>query len=454
MNAIFRSFFARCLVFLIASSVGQSALGKPNILFIVADDLGYADCGVQGCVDIPTPHIDSIAKAGIRFTDAYVTGPVCSPSRAALMTGRYHQRDGVDDWVRPGGSGLVAEVPTIASYLSAAGYRCALIGKWHLGEEGADHPLRRGFEHFFGVLGGECHYLPDRTSALSQERMRYSGIFRNRDAVEPKEYVTDVFGREAVDFIRGQRDGARPFFLYLSFNAVHTPLEAPVDGLARFSRIADPRRRIYAAMLAAMDENIGRVLAALHETGLEKDTLICFLSDNGGPITRNAPNGATNTPLRGGKGQTWEGGIRVPMFMKWSGVLEPGMETRPVIQMDLTATALKLAGLRPDAAWPLDGIDLLPFLKGCGGDPHRMLCWEYEDQWAIRKGDWKLVFGESSGAVELSQPGLFDLRSDRSEAQDLAAKYPEKVQDMQRDWQAWSREVKGSKRVPSGDGWR
>ena len=337
----------------------------PNILFIVADDMGYADCGVQGCRDIPTPNLDALANAGIRFTNGYVTGAVCSPTRAGLMTGRHQLRDGVPDWIPPGKPGMNAGVPTVADYLKKAGYRTAVVGKWHLGERDECHPLNRGFDEFFGFLGGGRSYFPDPPRAAGAKINHYTQLVRGREPVEETEYTTHAFGREAVSFLLRQQGQGQPFFLYLAFNAVHTPMQAPDNYLQRFAAIEDPKRRTYAGMLSAMDEAIGRVLQAIRDTGVEEKTLICFISDNGGPITRNAPNSSRNTPLRGGKGETWEGGIRVPFFMKWSGHLQAGATfTQPVIQMDLMATALALAGQTEDSKWPIDGVNLMPFLTG------------------------------------------------------------------------------------------
>jgi arylsulfatase A-like enzyme len=237
------------------------------------------------------------------------------------------------------------------------------------------------------------------------------------------------------------RDGQRSSFLTLAFNAVHTPMEAPEDYLARFPHIEDPKRRIYAGMLSAMDDNIGRVLQALRDGGMEQDTVVCFLSDNGGPITRNAPNASMNTPLRGGKGQTWEGGIRVPLFMKWAGHLKPGTYTQPMIQMDLTATALALAGLKPDPAWPMDGVNLMPSLEGGAGEPHPMLGWDYENQWAIRKGPWKLVFAGPEKGRKQPLPALYDIAKDPSETSDVSAQHPALVTQLEAEWRAWSKEV-------------
>jgi arylsulfatase A-like enzyme len=429
------------LASLTATYAADSPARKPNILYIVADDMGYADCGVQGCKDVPTPHLDSIAKQGIRFTDGYVTGTVCSPTRAALMTGRYHYRDGIHDWVPPGRPGLNAGVPTIADYLKTVGYHTGIMGKWHLGEQPENHPLKRGFDEFYGFLGGGRTYFPDKPKAADAKVNLYTQILRGNEPVQLKEYTTIAFAREAAEFIQRRKGGSQPFFLYLAFNAVHTPMDTLDEYLARFPNIEDKKRRAYAAMLAAMDDNIGRVLAAVRDAGFEENTLILFHSDNGGPITRNAPNASMNTPLRGGKGQTWEGGIRVPMFVKWSGHLKPGTYSQPVIQMDLTATILALAGVKPDAKWPMDGANLMPFLEGKEGQPHAMLCWDYQNQWAIRKGQWKLTLAGPEKGEKEPVIALYDLAQDISEKNNLAVQHPDLVKQLQSDWLAWSKEV-------------
>jgi arylsulfatase A-like enzyme len=431
------------------------ALGasRPNLVFIVADDMGYADCGVQGCLDVPTPHIDSIAQTGIRFTEGYVTGAVCSPTRAALMTGRYHHRDGVHDWIPPGKPGLNPGVPLVADYLKKAGYRTALIGKWHLGEQPESHPNRRGFEEFYGFLGGGRSYFPDKPKKADAKENLYTQILRNEERVPLTEYATTAIGREAAAFVQRQKP-EHPFFLYLAFNAVHTPLEAPEDLLAKFASIQDPKRRAYAGLLSAMDSSIGQVLEALRKIGAEENTVVCFLSDNGGPRTRNAPNGSVNAPLRGGKGQTWEGGIRVPFFLKWPARLKPGLYSKPVIQTDLTATALALAGVSAEAAWPMDGVSLLPFLEGSPAEPHSHLCWSYDGQWAVRKGNWKLTFAEPE--KEKKEKGqaspveaLYDLSVDSSESRDLATQNSGRVEELRAIWQAWAKEVKVEKSAGS-----
>lgn len=420
---------------------GQTA--KPNVLFIVADDMGYGDCGVHGCPDVPTPNLDALAAAGVRFTDGYVTGAVCSPSRAALMTGRHQLRDGVPDWIPPGKRGMNAGVPTVAEYLHKAGYRTALVGKWHLGEQTACHPLNRGFDEFFGFLGGGRSYWPDPENAKNQP---YTQIMRGNTSVKLTEYTTHAFGREAAEFIARQRGNEQPFFLYLAFNAVHCPLQALPEYLQRFSSIADKERRTYAGMLSAMDDDIGRVLKALRDSGREENTLVCFISDNGGPITRNAPNASRNTPLRGGKGETWEGGIRVPFLMKWPGHLKPGTTvTQPVIQMDMTATVLALAGVEPDRRWPLDGVNLMPCFADDKIVPHETLCWEYQSQWAIRQGTWKLTCAFPATGAKAPVIGLYDLSRDIGERNDLSSAQPERVRELRETWTHWRESMKTAK---------
>jgi arylsulfatase A-like enzyme len=265
--------------------------------------------------------------------------------------------------------------------------------------------------------------------------------------VEETEYVTTAFAREAADFIGRHR--SEPFFLYLAFNAVHTPMQAPDALRERFNTIEDPKRRSYAGMLTAMDEGIGRVVAAVEKAGLEQNTLICFISDNGGPITRNAPNASKNTPLRGGKGETWEGGIRVPFFMRWKGhIAEGGVIHEPVIQMDLTATALALAGAQPDAQWPLDGKSLLPLLQNPKVSVHESLCWSYERQWAIRKGKWKLTSAFLAKGDKTPGLRLCDLEADVSEETDLSEKEPDRVKQMQSEFEQWHSEMKRTASAP------
>ena len=412
-----------------AARADAPAARRPNVLIIVGDDMGYADVGFHGCTDIPTPHLDGLARDGVRFTAGYVSGPYCSPTRAGLLTGRYQTRFGHEFNPAGGDDGLPLAEHTLADRLAAAGYATGLVGKWHLGTRPEMQPQRRGFADFYGFLGGAHDYF-DR-----------DGILRGTEPVAKLDHTTDDFGREAVDFIR--RHAGKPWFLCLAFNAVHTPMQATEERLARFAGIADPRRRTYAAMMVAMDDAVGRVREALAASGQEQDTLVAFISDNGGPtMPGTTGNGSRNAPLRGSKRTTLEGGIRVPFVVAWPGRIQPGVYERPVIQLDLHATALAAAGVEPRPEWRLEGVDLLPFLSGTrDAPPHDALCWRFGGQMAIRAGDWKLVRYDATvdgdRAAGVVGPRLYDLQSDVGETRDLAATMPDTVRDLQARWDAW-----------------
>lgn len=424
-----------------AGHLSAASAEKPNVLYIVADDMGYGDLGLHGCKDIATPNLDALAAGSVEFVNGYVTGTVCSPSRCALMTVRYQQRDGLGTWVRPGSDlGIAVGVPTIANYLKQAGYHTAMIGKWHLGEKERFHPLERGFDDFYGFLGGGRSYYPNPSENVGGRLMD------GRKRVEPEPaYTTFAFGDKAVEMIKGAKNSDKPFFIYLAFNAVHCPLEPP-KASHRFDAITDKGRRAYAGMLFAMDESIGKVLVTLKESGFEDNTLVYFISDNGGPITRNAPNNSQNGPLRGGKGETWEGGVRVPFFLKWPGHLKAGEKYGPLAsQMDVTATVLALAGVKPEEKYPIDGVDLMPYLTGAEkGDPRPSLSWKWEDQWAIREGNWKLTYAyPAKKAKGVPTLGLYDLSKDIGEKQNLSAQFPERVEKLKANWAAWQKDVEG-----------
>ena len=417
---------------------------RPNILVIVADDLGYADLGFQGGTDIPTPSINSIAVNGARFTNGYVSGPYCSPTRAGLLTGRYQQRFGHE--FNPGGEGPAAagssekglplSETTIANRFKAAGYVTGLVGKWHLGSNPKFHPQKRGLDEFFGFLGGANTYFNKQTAT----------ILRGTEKQSEPSYLTNAFGREAVSFI--DRHQTKPFFLYLAFNAVHTPLEAEDGTLDKFAAIHDKRRKTYAAMLSAMDDAVGNVLKKLRDAQLEENTLIFFISDTGGPTMRGTTiNGSSNAPLRGSKRTTLEGGVRVPFAIQWKGHISPGtVFDRPVIQLDIQPTALAAAGVEISPDWKLDGVNLLPFITGkVTGVPHETLYWRFGKQNAIRHGDWKLVQYdlnvETSPTTEVSQKKLYHLAKDIGESVDLAADYPDKVKELETLWKAWDSQL-------------
>jgi arylsulfatase A-like enzyme len=400
---------------------------KPNVIILLADDLGYADVGFQGCKDIPTPNIDALAKSGIRCTSGYVSGPYCSPTRAGLMTGRYQTRFGHE--FNPGNNpkqGLPTDQVTLADRLRSLGYTTGLIGKWHLGGAAGMQPPQRGFQDFFGFLGGAHAYFPGKGKE----------ILRGDQPVQESAYLTDALGREAVAFI--DRNAQKPFFLYLAFNAVHTPMEAPTQTMERFANIQDKQRRTYAGMLTAMDDAIGLVLAKLRTAGLEEDTLIFFFSDNGGPtMVGTTINGSRNFPLRGSKRQLLEGGVRVPFVVAWKGRLRGGTTfDAPIISLDVCPTALTAAGADVPAAWKLDGVNLLPHLEHKATTaPHEMLFWRFGEQRAARKGDWKLVRYDKTGTH------LYNLKDDIGESKDLATERPEVMRELETAWDRWNSEM-------------
>jgi len=395
---------------------------RPNVLILLADDLGYADVGFHGCKDIPTPHLDALAKGGVRCTSGYVSGPYCSPTRAGLLTGRYQTRFGHE--FNPGANpkqGLPVDQVTLADRLRALGYATGLIGKWHLGAAPGLRPPERGFQEFFGFLGGAHDYF------------KAEGILRGDKPAGESGYLTDALAREAVAFI--DRHQKEPFLLYLAFNAVHTPMQASESYLARFAGIEDKQRRTYAAMTSAMDDAVGRVLAKLRDAGLEEDTLIFFFSDNGGPtMVGTTINGSRNFPLRGSKRQLLEGGVRVPFVVAWKGKLPAGGRfDHPVIALDVLPTALAAAGAAPPAK--IDGVNLLPHLQGqAEAPPHEWLFWRFGTQLAARKGPWKLVRYDNTGTH------LYNLQDDIGEATDLAAGQPDVLRELQAAWDRWNTE--------------
>jgi arylsulfatase A-like enzyme len=417
---------------------------RPNVLIILADDLGYVDIGAQGCKDIPTPNIDSLAKNGVRFTNGYVSGPYCSPTRAGLNTGRYQQRFGHEFNEGAGNResfGLPLTETTIADRLKKLGYNTCAVGKWHLGFKAEMRPMKRGYDEFYGTLANTPYLHPM--------------LVDSRVGPDPKRvaddtfYTTDAYGDRVVDYLRAHKD--QPFYLYLPFNACHVPPQATEKYLERFKGIENKERRVYAAILSAMDDAVGRVLATLRDMKAEERTLIFFLSDNGGPMTKMGPNGSQNGPLKGQKGDTWEGGIRVPFIVHWKGRLPAGKTyDKPVIQLDILPTALAAAGADAPADAKLDGVNLLPYLEGTAkGQPHESLYWRFGPQWAIRQGDWKLVQGFDYAAKEqgpvyeakVMPPMLFNLADDIGEKKDLTTKEPERVKAMLAAYQAWDKQL-------------
>lgn len=397
----------------------QGQAETPNLIIILTDDQGYADVGFNGSTEIPTPHIDRIAHEGMRFTDAYVTYPVCSPSRAGMLTGRYQGHFGFrrNPTLNPADpmAGLPLEEDTIAEILSQIGYRSAIIGKWHLGTHKRLRPNQHGFHEFFGFLSGGHHYFPediiftDIESVTGTNGWYRTKLLRNERRVEIDDYLTDELSDEAVAFVTRNRH--QPFFLFLSYNAPHTPLEATPEYLARFSHIENERRRIYAAMISAVDDGVGRLLAKLDELELAENTLVFFLSDNGGATF----HAADNSPLRGHKGQLYEGGVRVPFAARWPGRIPAGVDySHPISSMDILGTIVGLTGAPISPERPLDGVNLMPYLTGeKKGPPHEVLFWHMYDRnrSGLRKGSLKLVIPDHG-----SPPELYELSDDISEA--------------------------------------
>ena len=467
----------RVLVVLPMVALGASLSaddGRPNIIVFFADDLGYGELGCQGNSEIPTPYIDSIAESGVRFTAGYVAGPNCSPSRAGLLTGRTPTRFGYE--FNPIGArneepgiGLPSKEVTIAETLQDAGYTTGLIGKWHQGGGAEYHPFRHGFDEFFGFTH-EGHYfvpppwkgvttmlrrksLPDGSKGRweGEKRLIYSThmksaepdydannpIVRGGQPVVESEYLTDAFTREAVDFI--DRHDDKPFFLYLAYNAVHSPLQGADKYMKKFAHIEDVHRRIFAAMLANMDDSVGAVMNQLRKSGLEENTLVFFLSDNGGP-TRELTS--SNLPLRGEKGQMYEGAIRVPYMVQWKGKIPAGeVYHQPVSSFDIYATAVaNSAGVTVPEQ--VEGVDLLPFLKGEDqGRPHETLYWRQGGKAAMRHGDWKIVRMGKRLQAGRAKWELYDLSKDISEQTNLAGVHPEILAELISRWNEMNSEM-------------
>lgn len=418
-------------VVLCAGLAATAVADRPNVLILLADDLGYGEMGCQGNAQIPTPQIDSLARNGIRFTSGYVSGPVCGPSRAGLLTGRYQQRFGFEFNLGASGSGLSPEETTLAERLRAAGYATGLFGKWHLGHAPDNRPTAHGFDRFYGFLPA-CRTYRCRPGELGKSLL---------DEEQPRsDYMTDMLAAEAATFIEKHRD--RPWFVYLPFGAVHASPQGgkklvPQDAgkyRERFPGIQPEQRQIFAGMLSAMDDAVGTVLGKLRALDLEENTLIFFLSDNGGPTWQTTSG---NGPLRGSKGDVLEGGIRVPFLVQWKGRLPAGkVDDRPVIALDILPTVLAAVGQPGDAR--LEGVNLLPYLEGEKPEPpHAALFWRYGRNRAVRMGDWKL-------ASEGDGDALYNLVTDIAEKKDLSATEPDRLAEMRAAYEAWN-----SRNVPA-----
>jgi arylsulfatase A-like enzyme len=413
--------FASYLV--IAASI--EAATQPNLLIFYADDLGYGETGVYGCKDIPTPNIDSLATNGVKFTQGYVAATYCSPSRAGLMTGRYPTRFGHEFNGIARQFGLSLQETTLADRLRGLGYATCAVGKWHLGEKEEYRPTNRGFDEFYGTLANTPFFHPTKfvDSKISNEV---------QEVKDPNFYTTDQYAERAVNWLDQQK--SKPWFLYLPFNAQHAPLEAPQKYLDRFPNLTD-KRKIFAAMMSAMDDAIGKVMEQVRANGQESKTIVFFIGDNGGPT---ASTTSFNGPLRGFKMNTFEGGPRVPYIAQWKGTFPSNVSYDfPVFNLDVLPTIVSAAGGTIDPSWKLDGVDLKPFVTGANkARPHDLLYWRFGEQWAVRSGDWKLVVSHNGSG----KPELYNLASDVGESKDLAAANPERVAELQMLYDRWSAE--------------
>jgi len=418
-----------------------NAAGKPNIIHIVADDLGWKDVGFNGCTDIKTPNLDKLAADGVKFTQFYVQ-PMCTPTRAALMTGRYPFRYGLQTIVIPGpaGYGLDTSEFLMPQCLKDAGYSTAIIGKWHLGHADAKYwPKQRGFDYQYGAMIGELDYYTHSDAGVLD-------WFRNNKPVHEKGYTTQLIGNDAVKYIN-ERESGKPFYLYLTFNAPHTPYEAPQDYIDRYKNIADPTRRIYAGMVTCLDDEIGRVVAALDKRGLRDNTLIVFNSDNGG--TRNAMFAGQmadlsktklpcdNGPYRDGKGSLFEGGCRVAACANWPGRLKPQTVDGMIHAVDIYPTFAALAGASTAKCKPLDGLNVWTTIAEGKPSPRTEVIYNVEPfRGAIRQGDWKLIWR----TLIPTSVDLYNLAEDPYEKSNVAAAHPDKVTAMQERLNALGKE--------------
>jgi arylsulfatase A-like enzyme len=410
----------------------QAADRKPNIIHIVADDLGWKDVGFNGATDLKTPHLDALAKGGAKFTQFY-TQSMCTPTRAALMTGRYPFRYGLQTIVSPGpaGYGLDATEFLMPQCLKDAGYCTAIIGKWHLGHADIKYwPKQRGFDYQYGAMIGELDYYTHSDAGVLD-------WFRNNKPVKEKGYTTQLIGADAVKYINEQ--GAdKPFYLYLTFNAPHTPYQAPQDYIDRFNNIAEPTRRIYAGMVACLDDEIGKVIAALDKKGLRDNTLILFHSDNGG--TKNAMFAGQmadlsktvlpcdNGPYRDGKGSLFEGGSRVAACANWPGKIKPQTVDGIIHAVDVYPTLAALVGASTAKCKPLDGVNVWDTIAEGKSSPRKELIYNVEPfRAAVRQGDWKLIWR----SLIPTSVELYNLDTDPYEKDNVAAAHPDKVAAMQ-----------------------
>ncbi|MGJ8695360.1 MAG: sulfatase-like hydrolase/transferase [Verrucomicrobiaceae bacterium] len=416
------------------------AAEKPNIVLLFADDAGYGDFGFHGSVHFKTPHLDELAESGVRLSQFYVTGATCGPSRAGMLSGRYQQRFGYEEINVPGimspnskfdgdEMGLPTDLKTMGDYLQDQGYHTGIFGKWHMGVADRFHPLKRGFDEFYGFRGGaRSFYAYPSPKKTPHENWMERGF---EDYREHEGYLTKVLADETCKFIEKAKD--QPFFAFVSFTAVHTPMEADKQDADKFPQL-DGDRRIVAQMTLSMDRACGQIMAKLKELGLAENTIVVFTNDNGGPMDKN---GSSNYPFAGVKATQLEGGIRVPGLISWPAKLPKGaVYDKPMSTLDLIPTFVKAGGGEPEKIEELDGKDMVPYLVGEKTErPHETLYWKMETRGAIRDGDWKMM-RYPDRPVE-----LFNLAEDPAEQTNLAAENPDKVTELYKKLFAWEMEL-------------
>ncbi|QDV84943.1 sulfatase-like hydrolase/transferase [Planctomycetes bacterium TBK1r] len=431
------SFSIALLLFAVARSF---AAEKPNIIVIMADDMGYADAGFTGSKEILTPNLDALAASGVVFRQGYANHPFCGPTRAALLSGRYQHRIGFEtnpafDPSNPI-MGIDPDVTLFPKRLQNAGYVTGCVGKWHLGAAEPFHPNNRGFDYFYGFLGGGHDYFQiDLTKPVKEGYLQ--GLTRNDKPATFDGYLTTALSRDAARFVNDHKD--KPFFLYVAYNAPHAPLQAPAEDIERYKHIPDKKRRTYAAMVDVMDRGIGEVITAVEKNGLRDNTLVFFLSDNGGPqASKQKPgkwNGSSNQPFRGGKGDLYDGGVHVPFIASWPAKIPAGTSfDSPVISIDISRTAVAAAGGSPGGKQAMEGVDLLPFVSGDqGGVPHEALYWRSGTKWSVLAADGTKQVQDN----ESDTPQLFFLPDDVSETNDLIASQPDRSKALRESWERW-----------------
>ncbi len=423
---------------------------KPNFIVIYTDDQGIGDMGAYGANDVKTPHMDRLARSGVRFTNWYSNSPVCSPSRCALLTGEYPLRHGVTNFLPSTAAndvvGLESGAVTIPGELRKLGYRTAAIGKWHLGSAPQSRPLQQGFDEHFGFYSGWTDYYSHRYYNMSRNAPEhiFHDLWRNgEEAFEDPSYTTEMFTREAKEFIDRQKKD-QPFFLYLAHGAPHYPMMAPKKFLNRFAASMDRDRRLHAAVLAAVDDGVGEILDLLKRKGLERDTVVFFQSDNGATAENRADSkgrpyrGGSNAPFRGFKGSLFEGGIRMPALMSWPGVIPAGTVIgEPGQTMDIMPTFLHWAGGSSPGA---DGSNVEEMVVHGGSSPHRELFWEYFEQTAVRRGDWKLMLRPRDALNEpaVAHRWLSNLKEDPKEQRNWLDQAPQQAAELEASVKAWS----------------